>query len=321
MTQKLDKRDFMFMDKKGDRLIKASGAIQGKDFVLDGCEDCEIFLQDHVAQLFIDYCKRCTIVTGCVSSSAFLRNCENCRFKVICGQLRTRDCVDCDLMVLVPGQPIIETSHGMRFGPLLTCYSGFEKDMLAAGLLKRFEEGMCCQWQHVYDFSPDQPTGKVHWSCLSKDEAERLSSAFPGAPVGEVPVNLKRDLFPEELLATPVVASTTKAEPELVQQESAQAHAVTAGTCAQEAQVPATTNSAIGNITDEVNHVSRVGVPSGTSDPVQIARDKQEELRPSKYLSLGCCDCICHWIAHKGRLRRSACSAKPADKMNNAIEG
>eukprot|EP00414_Alexandrium_minutum_P007187 CAMPEP_0113825636 /NCGR_PEP_ID=MMETSP0328-20130328/3848_1 /TAXON_ID=39455 /ORGANISM="Alexandrium minutum" /LENGTH=147 /DNA_ID=CAMNT_0000793589 /DNA_START=102 /DNA_END=542 /DNA_ORIENTATION=- /assembly_acc=CAM_ASM_000350 len=147
MAPKLNRKDYMFMDRKGESLSKQSGQIDGLDFLIDGCEDCEIVLLDHIAQIFVDYCKRCTIVIGAVATSAFLRNCENCRFKVACGQLRTRDCVDCDLLVQVPGQPIIETSRGMRFGPILAAYEGFEGHLAAAGLRQRFEgEKGTCRW-------------------------------------------------------------------------------------------------------------------------------------------------------------------------------
>lgn len=168
-------------------------------------------LTDHIAQIFVDYCKRCTIVAGAVATAAFFRNCEFCRFKVACGQLRTRDCVNCDVLVQVPGQPIIETSQGMRFGPLLTAYPGFEGHLEAAGLRSRFEgqQGKC-RWTSVYDFSPGDPPGGGHWSCLSRAEAESVSASFPATP-HDVPVSLPRDRFPGEdssQVVAAVVATT-----------------------------------------------------------------------------------------------------------------
>ena len=35
---KLDPKDFMFRDKKGEKLIKPPGSINGQQFVLDTCE-------------------------------------------------------------------------------------------------------------------------------------------------------------------------------------------------------------------------------------------------------------------------------------------
>ncbi len=37
----------------------------------------------------------------------------------MCQQLRTRDCKSCDVFLLIPGGPIIESSTDMRFGSLL----------------------------------------------------------------------------------------------------------------------------------------------------------------------------------------------------------
>mmetsp|Transcript_103841 Transcript_103841/g.292225 ORF Transcript_103841/g.292225 Transcript_103841/m.292225 type:complete len:326 (+) Transcript_103841:73-1050(+) len=194
--KKLDPKDFRFLERKGEQLAKRSGDVNGIDFLIDGCEDCHIIILDHVAQIFIDYCKRCTIVIGAVASSAFIRNCENCRIKVICGQLRTRDCVDCDLLVQVPGQPIIESSKGMRFGPVLTAYPDCEKHLEEAGLRKRFEsDSGRCQWTKIYDFSPSNPPGGNHWSALSRAEAREVAVVL--AQPDEVPLLLPRDPFLE----------------------------------------------------------------------------------------------------------------------------
>lgn len=178
MPPKPDPKDFRFRDRKGEKLSKAPGELNGYDFLIDNCEDCEIVLADHVSQIFVDDCKRCTIFIGPVHASAFLRNCQDCKFHVICGQLRTRDCTDCDMLVLLPGQPIIETSKNLRFGPLLKVYPEFELHMEKAGLAKRFKSGEICKWTNVYDFSPNNPPGGGHWSCLNRTEVNALTVIF-----------------------------------------------------------------------------------------------------------------------------------------------
>ncbi|CAK0891274.1 unnamed protein product, partial [Prorocentrum cordatum] len=198
-----DPKNFRFVDKKSEHLAKLPGEIGGLDFLVDGCEDCDIFLLDNTSQVFVDYCKRCSITIGPVSGSVFFRNCEGCQIKVACGQMRTRDCLDCNILVLVPGRPTIEASRGMRFGPLLTAYEGFEGQMQgnekifyayavfpdpkveASGLARRFEEGgEACHWRNVYDFSSNDPACG-NWSALSRREAQAVLASFPAAPVGE----------------------------------------------------------------------------------------------------------------------------------------
>lgn len=177
--------------------MRSAGEIDGLDFVLDGCEDCDIVLADHTSQILVDYCKRCTLVLGPTASSVFLRNCEGCRVKAACGQLRVRDCSNCDFLVLVPGQPIIETSKDLRFGPLLHFYDGFEAHMEAAGLTRSLAN-MACRWTAIYDFSPKDPPGVVHWTCLDRREAEELSIIL-SVTDHDVPVNYPRDKFPGEV--------------------------------------------------------------------------------------------------------------------------
>mmetsp|Transcript_73163 Transcript_73163/g.160063 ORF Transcript_73163/g.160063 Transcript_73163/m.160063 type:complete len:323 (-) Transcript_73163:426-1394(-) len=204
-ASKPNPKDFRFLDCKGQTLSKRSGEVRGYDFLIDGCEDCTILVLDHCAQVFVDYCKRCTIVIGAVASSAFVRNCEHCKIKVACGQLRTRDCMDCDFLVAVPGQPIIETSKNMRFGPLLSLYEGALEHLEQANIPSRMQaEGGRCQWQKVYDFSPNDPPGGHHWSPLTRSDFNALSRAFP-AETCEVSLTLPTDTFPdaEEEAAAP----------------------------------------------------------------------------------------------------------------------
>lgn len=206
--KKLDRRDFQIVDRTGERLVKAPGEINGLDFLLDGCVDCDIVLFDHTSQVFVDYCKKCRIVIGPVSGSVFIRNCEGCCFQVACGQLRTRDCEDCDVLVLVPGNPTIESSRNMRFGPLLRSYKGFHNHLEAAGLAQRLRDGEPCRWRCVYDFSGSGPkvaSAELPWSCLNRVETEEVMALFLPLPAGDgdpavevIPDVYHRDGFTDE---------------------------------------------------------------------------------------------------------------------------
>ena len=39
----LDQKDFVFENRTGETLVKPPGSIDGQQFQLDGCEDCEIY--------------------------------------------------------------------------------------------------------------------------------------------------------------------------------------------------------------------------------------------------------------------------------------
>jgi len=198
-AKKIDKTQFMLMDRKGESLQRLSGDIGGRDFVIDGCENCDIFLLDHLSQIFVDYCKGCNIMIGPVNGSVFVRNCEDCRIQLCCGQLRTRDCVRCDILISVPGRPTIEASEAMRFGPLLQAYPEFHSHAKSAGIAKRFENGERCEWSNVYDFSTHQ-VNVGHWACMSKADVEAFLGKFPVGPVkSTVPVDFSSDDFASDI--------------------------------------------------------------------------------------------------------------------------
>lgn len=95
----LKREDFMFSNIKepSSVLVKLSGSINGQQFIIEDCSDCDIFLFDNCTSVQIDECVNCRILVGPCQASLFLRNCRKCT--VICAvqQFRTRDCVDVDV--------------------------------------------------------------------------------------------------------------------------------------------------------------------------------------------------------------------------------
>jgi len=47
--KKLNKKDFMFKGVNGESLRKNPGDVNGLDFLISKCVDCEIFIFDHMA--------------------------------------------------------------------------------------------------------------------------------------------------------------------------------------------------------------------------------------------------------------------------------
>lgn len=202
------------MDKKGETITREPGSLNGYDFVIDGCEGCEIRLLDRTAQIQLDYCKDCKILIGPVGGSVFARNCERCVILGVCQQLRTRECVDCDLLLQIPGHPIIETSRDIRFGPLpSTLYPELLAQMQEAGL--KIEKN---EWNKVYDFSPDNPPGCVHFTLLSDEEAALVLQKFPARP-GEMP---EVDVCAEGVEATDAIDKGSEAIEQDIATESSE---------------------------------------------------------------------------------------------------
>lgn len=78
-------------------LTKLPGSINGQQFIVEDCRDCDIFLLDNCTSVQIDACVNCRILVGPCQASLFLRNCSQC--VVICAvqQFRSRDCADVDV--------------------------------------------------------------------------------------------------------------------------------------------------------------------------------------------------------------------------------
>lgn len=174
-AKKLDPKDFIFLERKGETLVKPPGSIDGQQFVLDSCEDCEIYLLDACDSVMIDDCKRCKIVVGPTTGSVFLRDCESCTLVAVCRQFRTRDCVDVDSRLLVATKPIIETSSNMRFG----CFD-FHYDALGAQLKASGMTPYSNFWSHVFNFNKET---HPDWSLVPAD-ATAIEAL---APLPEVP--------------------------------------------------------------------------------------------------------------------------------------
>ena len=172
---KLDPKDFIFLERKGEKLVKPPGSVAGQQFCIDACEDCEIYVLDHCDSLTIDDCKRCKIVVGPTTGSVFLRDCESCVLVAVCRQFRTRDCVDVDSRLLVATKPIIETSSNMRFG----CFD-FHYDALGAQLKASGMTPYSNFWSHVFNFNKET---HPDWSLVPAD-ATAIEAL---APLPEVP--------------------------------------------------------------------------------------------------------------------------------------
>ena len=166
---KLDPKDFIYMKRTGEKLVKAPGTINGQQFVIDRCEDCEIYILDECDSLMIDDCVRCKIVVGPTTGSIFMRDCSDCTCVFMCRQYRCRDCKDIDTHLHVTTRPIIETSTNMRFGCWDFHYEGLEAQMRSAGISEWQNF-----WSHIYNFNPDDAT----WS-LMPPERTALAALEP----------------------------------------------------------------------------------------------------------------------------------------------
>ncbi|KAG1683993.1 Protein XRP2 [Nymphon striatum] len=132
--EKVDPKDYTIANLKNETIGKVPGSINGNQFIIDTCENANLFLLDHLNTVTVDNCKGCNIVLGPTKRSVYLRDCEDCRFVISCQQLRLRDCKRVDIFLCCATQPVIETSREIRFGCYCYDYEKLESQFSDAGL-------------------------------------------------------------------------------------------------------------------------------------------------------------------------------------------
>ncbi|XP_055335387.1 protein XRP2-like isoform X2 [Paramacrobiotus metropolitanus] len=147
---KVNPEDYQFIAKENETLVKQPQAINGQQFIIERCRNCNIFLFDWCDTVTILDCTGCAIFVGPCKGSIFLRHCVDCTILVICQQFRTRDCRRLAAYLCCCTQPIIENTVGAKFACLQISYNGLE-DQLKAAKLSPFNNN----WSQVHDFTPN----------------------------------------------------------------------------------------------------------------------------------------------------------------------
>jgi hypothetical protein len=169
---KLDPKDFKYENLKGETKVKAPKSINGQAFTIDNVQDCDIYIIDACAQVTVDGARNCRIFIGPTEGSVFIRDCVNCKFAIICRQLRTRDCVNASIALFCRTRPIIESSVDMAF----TCYD-LNYEALPEQLKMAKLDVLNNHWSHVYDFTKKDDNWKLHPPSVT---AKSILSPIPG---------------------------------------------------------------------------------------------------------------------------------------------
>lgn len=158
----MDPKDYMLTGLKDVTVGRLPGKLNGQQFVIQECENCNIYVFDHSATITIDDCVNCRIVLGPVKGSVFFRDCKDIKCVVACQQFRTRDCKKLEVFLCCATQPIIESSTGMKFGCFQYYYPELAFHFKDAGL-SIFNNN----WSNIHDFTP--VSGETNWSLMPED--------------------------------------------------------------------------------------------------------------------------------------------------------
>uniref|UniRef100_A0A4W3K5M8 Protein XRP2 n=1 Tax=Callorhinchus milii TaxID=7868 RepID=A0A4W3K5M8_CALMI len=164
LFRQVDVKDYMLTGLKDQTVGRLPDKVAGEQFVIQDCENCNLYIFDHSATITIDDCTNCRIFLGPIKGSVFFRDCKDCKCIVACQQFRTRDCKRMDFFLCCATQPIIESSTGMRFGCFRYYYPELAFQFKDAGL-SIFNNN----WSNIHDFTPLD--NEENWSLQPEDMA------------------------------------------------------------------------------------------------------------------------------------------------------
>jgi len=165
--EKLDPKDFIISKRTGESITKQAGSINGQQFNIEECKDCDIFLLDYMDSVFMDDCENCRVFFGPVESSIFIRTSKSCDFVIACKQFRCRDCADCRLALMCTTEPVIETSKNMQFACFEFFYFSLAEQIRSARL-----NIWNNKWWQIHDFNAN--ADKPNWSLLPQEAVSSL---------------------------------------------------------------------------------------------------------------------------------------------------
>jgi len=165
--KKLDPKDFTISKQEGVAITKVEGSIDGQQFIIEECKDCDIFILDWTATISLDYCENCRVFVGPVESSIFIRNCKGCDMVIACQQFRSRDCENCRFALFSMTEPVVETSRNMEFA----CFDFFYftlKDQFKKAKLKIWNN----KWWQVHDFNKNMQ--ESNWRLFPQQDVSSM---------------------------------------------------------------------------------------------------------------------------------------------------
>jgi len=171
-TETLDP-ELSFVDREGEMLVKTTGEVNGRDFVLARLKNCTIFIADTCGAVRADRLENCKVYIG-PTRSLLVEKLEDTTLAVAAQQLRIHSATRCDFFVRMRSGPIIEHSSNARFAPYHLSYPALAAQLQAFGLAH--DNGLWCK---VEDFNWLRARQSPNWCVME----ESLRPAMVAAPV------------------------------------------------------------------------------------------------------------------------------------------
>ncbi|EGR31078.1 retinitis pigmentosa 2, putative [Ichthyophthirius multifiliis] len=184
---KKDKSNFYFRRKENQTLQKLPGSLNGSDFAISNCINCEIYIFDYLAQVFVDDCKNCKVYIGPTKGSIFVRDCQDIQLHSSSAQLRISDSKNISALIYSQSDPTLENTSGLILGPYNFIYPGFKEhfqlsELRPGFLFKNIQNILQInvdedKWSQVFDFTPNSSC--KNWDLLPPNQ-------YPGIIIKEI---------------------------------------------------------------------------------------------------------------------------------------
>ena len=121
---KLNKKDYMFVDKDSEELIKFPGQIDGQSFVCRNLTNCTVYICDFNATIYIDNCSNTSFYMGPTETSVFMRNCQDCQLSAAAEQVRISDSNNIQACIFSLTDTALENAQNVLIAPYNFVYNG-----------------------------------------------------------------------------------------------------------------------------------------------------------------------------------------------------
>lgn len=169
---KMDVKNFMVDGEKDEVIGRMPGSINGQQFIIQNCQNCDIYVFDHCNTVTVDDCINCRIYIASIKTSIFVRDSTDCVIATCCQQFRTRDCKKLVCFLSCVTQPIIEATTAIKFGCLQIYYPQLRQQLQDAGI-SVFNNN----WSSIHDFTP--VPGENNYGLLPKEATLTDHLPFP----------------------------------------------------------------------------------------------------------------------------------------------
>ena len=162
-----------FVDREGETLVKATGEVKGRDFVLARLKNCTVFIADTCGAVRADRLDNCRVFIG-PTRSLLVEKADDTTLAVAAQQVRIHSATRCDFFVHMRSGPIIEHSSSLRFAPYHFSYPELAVQLREFGLGE--DNGL---WRKVEDFNWLRARQSPNW-CILEEEDRPPPVAAPG---------------------------------------------------------------------------------------------------------------------------------------------